>query len=328
MNHSKNNSASFEIPPLDYPSPAQVDEQLGNQINQRLLAWVKGVGIFDGKLEKMQAENYGRFAMLCHPDAQTPEHLMLAAKCFAALFALDDQYCDDEQSGSNPRLLGSRLSLALTTLDKAYLNAPYDLALQQALEGDPVLRGLQGYMKHLNRFGTPSQSARVRLETVAMFVSMSAEATWRIEQSLPPVWEYLAHRQVNSFLPCIALIDVIGGYELDTDTYFSTPVREAVTLAASATIIANDVYSGPKENVSEASDFKLPWLLAREQNCSLQEGLWLTADIHNKIIQRYKTKEHELLKHASPALKRFLDGVRAWLAGNNEWHRSSARYKV
>lgn len=322
------NNLRLEIPPLECPSPTHIDEALGNHVNDLLLAWVSEVGIFEGQTDKVRASNFGRFAMLCHPDTDVPDRLLLSAKCIAALFAVDDQYCDDERSGSAPRLLGPRLSLALAALDKAYLTSPHDLSLQRALSADPVLRGLQGYMGHLARYGSEPQMARVRLETIAMFVTMNAEASWRIELSLPCVWEYLAQRQVNSFLPCMALIDIVGGYELDAAVYFSAPVREVVNLAASATIIANDVYSAPKEAQPQIGDFNLPLLLAHEQHCSLQEGLWLTADIHNSIMHQYQARERALLEHASPSLQRFLTGVKAWLAGNNEWHRHSARYQV
>lgn len=321
-------AAQLEIPALDYPLPVRMDEALGNHINDLLLAWVRQVGIFEGQLEKVHASNFGRFAMLCHPDTDAPERLLLAAKCIAALFAVDDHYCDDERSGANPRLLGPRLSLALAALDKAHLTAPHDLALERALNRDPVLRGLRGYMSHLARYGSANQLARVRLETIAMFVTMNAEASWRIEHSSPCVWEYLAHRQVNSFLPCMALIDVVGGYELDAEAYFCAPVREVITLAASATIIANDVYSTPKESVPEIGDFNLPLLLAQERGCSLQQALWLAAETHNEIVHRYERLERRVLMNASPPLERFLGGVKAWLAGNNEWHRHSGRYQV
>ncbi len=38
-------------------------------------------------------------------------------------------------------------------------------------------------------------------------------------------------------------------------------------------------------------------------------------------------EEHQLLQEATPALKRFLAGVKAWLGGSNEWHRHSGRYQ-
>lgn len=318
----------LQLPALECPLPLRVDEALGEHINELLVGWVRRTGIFKGQVAHVRASNFGRFVMLCHPDTDDVQRLLLAAKCMAALFAVDDHYCDDERRGANPKLLGARLSRALATMDKAYLNPPYDRALKHALEDDPVLRGLKGYMSHLDRYGTASQKARVRHETIAMFVSMGAEASWRIEHSLPHIWEYLAHRQVNSFIPCMALIDIVGGYELEADIYFSAPVREVVTLAASTTMIVNDLFSTAKEQQPDLSDFDLPSLLVHEQGHSFQDALALSADIHNALMRRYETKERQALEGASPSLQRFLGGVKAWLAGNYEWHRHSARYQV
>ncbi len=328
MSQNNRSANPLVVPTLHCPPPARIDESLGNQVNELLLPWVERMGIFPGQSERVRASNFGRFAMLCHADTNDPDRLLLSATCIAALFAVDDHYCDDERCGSNPRLLGPRLSLALAALEPAHLNPPYAQKLERALEQDPVLRGLCGYMNHLASYATPSQMARARHEVAAMFVTMGAEATWRIEHASPSVWEYLAHRQVNSFLPCMALIDVVGGYELDANLYSYAPVRRITTLAASATIIANDLYSAPKESVPEIGDFNLPLLLAAEHNCTLQEAMHLTADIHDGIVRTYEVQEYQLLKDASPPLRRFLAGVKAWLGGNNEWHRHSGRYQI
>lgn len=327
VNPHNSSAGRLVIPPIYCPPPVRIDEALGNLVNDLLLPWVERMGIFPGQLERVRASNFGRFAMLCHADTDNPDRLLLSATCIAALFAVDDHYCDDERCGSNPRLLGPRLSLALAALEPAHLTPAYAQELAQALEKDPVLRGLRGYMQHLARYATPAQMARARQEVVAMFVTMGAEATWRIEHAGPMLWEYLAHRQVNSFLPCMALIDVVGGYELDANVYSCPSVRRVTCLAASATIIANDLYSAPKESVPEIGDFNLPLLLAKEHTCTLQEAMWLTAAVHDDIVHAYEAEEHQLLQEATPALKRFLAGVKAWLGGSNEWHRHSGRYQ-
>ena len=60
---------------------------------------------------------------------------------------------------------------------------------------------MRAYIERVARVASPAQLGRVRHETVAMFVTMSGEAGWRIEGTIPPVWDYLAARQANSFLP-------------------------------------------------------------------------------------------------------------------------------
>jgi len=110
------------VPPLHCPEPVRIDESLGQQVDEMLIPWVEQVGIFAGQVPTLRAAQFGRFAMLCHPDTNVPERLLLSAQCIAALFAVDDYYCDDKRCGSVPALVGSRLSLALAALEPAHLS--------------------------------------------------------------------------------------------------------------------------------------------------------------------------------------------------------------
>lgn len=318
------------VPPLYCPEPVRDDEALACHVDELLLGWVREVGIFAGQLDHVAESRFGRFAMLVHPDADDPDRLLLSAQCIAALFGVDDHWCDDENGGSDPTLIGPRLSLALAAVEPAHVVGGYAPALERALRDDPVLVGLRAYFDRVAQFGTPSQLARVRHETIAMFVTMTAEAAWRVHRSIPPVWEHLAQRQVNSFLPCMSLIDIIGGYELPANLYSAPDVRRATNLAASATICANDLYSAPKESLTELGDFNLPGLLMAEHRCSPHEAMLRAARIHDDIVHAYEQAETDVRHQHSPSpeLTRYLAGLRAWIGGSNEWHRSSGRYRV
>jgi hypothetical protein len=317
------------IPALYCPDPVRVDDDLGDKVDELLLDWVREVGIFPDRTDVVIESQFGRFAMLAHPDTDDPERLLLAAQCIAALFAVDDYYCDDERTGSDPTLIGPRLSLALAAVEPAHLVGKYTGQLKAALDADPVLVGLRAYFDGVARLATPAQLARVRHETVAMFVTMGAEAGWRQAKATPPVWEHLAQRQVNSFLPCMSLIDIIGGYELPGSIYYSTNVRRATTIAASVTICANDLYSAEKEGQTEIGDFNLPRLLMHEDGRTPQQAMTRTAEIHDSLMREYETAELELLLDGvDHTLGRWLTGLRAWVAGSRAWHATSSRYKV
>ncbi|KAE9640503.1 isopentenyl-diphosphate Delta-isomerase [Pseudomonas sp. PB106] len=318
----------WAVPPLYCPAPFRVDAALAEAVDEQLMPWIEQVGIFPGQLEKVRAMGFGRFAMLCHTDTEDPDRVLLAAQCVAALFAVDDYYCDDERTGSEPKLVGPRLSVALAALEPVYLSERFRPGLAQALCGDPVLVALQAYLARVEAFAKPAQVARVRHEIIAMFVTMTAEAAWRIEGLAPALWEYLAHRQVNSFLPCLSLVDIVGGYELPANVYSAPQVRRVTTLAASATIIANDLFSALKEQQAGIGDFNLPLLLMREQQCSPQQAMAQSAAVHDEIMHLYEAAELAVLPGASPLLKRYLRGIKSWLAGNVEWHRTSGRYQV
>lgn len=318
----------WAVPALYGLAPFRNNAALADEVDDRLMPWIEQVGIFPGRHDKVRAMGFGRFAMLCHTDTDEPDRLLLAAQCFAALFAVDDYYCDDERTGSEPRMVGPRLSLALAALEPVYLSARFRPGLEQALSGDPVLVALRAYLRRVETFATAAQVARVRHEIIAMFVTMTAEAAWRIEGLTPALWEYLAQRQINSFLPCLSLIDIIGGYELPANEYSAPEVRRVTALAASATIIANDLFSALKEQQAGIGDFNLPLLLIQEQGCSPAQAMAQSAAVHDDIMHLYEAAERAVLPHASQLLQRYLRGLKSWLAGNVEWHRSSGRYQV
>jgi 2-methylisoborneol synthase len=72
-------SSTVTVPPLYCPDPVRVDERLGAEVNDLLTAWVEQVGTFPGRLDHVRACDYGRYAMLIHPDTDDPQRLLLAA---------------------------------------------------------------------------------------------------------------------------------------------------------------------------------------------------------------------------------------------------------
>lgn len=320
--------APFAVRPLRCPAPLRIDEALGREVNNRLMMWVKEIGIFAGKLEKIRDSDFGRYAMLCHADTQDPDRLLLQGQCLAALFAVDDHFCDDRSLGCSPKTVAPRLSFAIAAMDPVYLPRPFDIELERQLDSDPVLVGLRAYMKRVEQFCTPSQVARVRQISIAMFVTMAAEGSWRMHGTKPTIAQYLASRQVNSFWPCLVLIDPVGGYEVPANLYSKPEVHRITALASLATTLVNDLYSAYKEHINEVGAFKLPYLLANEHQCTLQQAIDRIADIHDDVMADYEAAEHSLLADASPLLKRYLTGLKAWIAGNLEWHKHSARYHV
>jgi 2-methylisoborneol synthase len=156
---------------------------------------------------------------------------------------------------------------------------------------------------------------------------MSGEAGWRLTGWTPSAWEYLAARQANSFLPCMTLIDIIGGYEVPAAIYAHPLVRRATMLAASASIILNDLYSMAKESKPGIGDYNLPIVIAAESGCSLQEATDRSAAVHDELVRSFEAMRRRLtVMFPVPALERYLAGLYAWLGGSREWHRTSGRY--
>jgi 2-methylisoborneol synthase len=320
---SSSSSSNSSLARLHCPPHLRDDRALGEEVNQRLLAWAEEIGIYPGQLEKVQRANFGRLMMLTHAETSDPERLLAAARCALAEWSVDDHYIDGDVDQVDPDLLGQRLAIAYAAIDPAHLPQEYAPQLEQTLRNDPVMRALRSSISLLGEFATGSQVSRLRHELSVMFVAYNQEAVWRHTKEMPPVWEYIMHRHENSFIPCMVLIDAVGGYELPRAEFDDDRVRRAFTMAGTASVIVNDLYSMPAEDDTDTS---LPRVIANEDGCSIEEAIDRTVDIHNELMHTFEAESAVLFAAGSPALKRFLGGVWAWLGGNREWHRTTGRY--
>ncbi|GAB2667450.1 family 2 encapsulin nanocompartment cargo protein terpene cyclase [Nocardia goodfellowii] len=324
------------IPPLYCPPPVRDNPALGAAVNDGLIDWAAEIGLYEGRLDELRDADFGRLIMLAHPDCDDADRLLAAAKCAVSEWSVDDYYCeegaDDRAPDGTPSdaeaELGPRLELAAAAMDPAYLPGRYAPSLERAMQADPILRAFRTSFEHLSRYATTAQLARLRTEIAGWFIALGAEAGWRGAGRMPPVWEYLTNRQPHSFLPCMAPIDVVGGYELQPAEYTDPRVRRVVTTAALASQMVNDLYSMAREDRSQGREFNLPTVLAAEENCSRREAVLRTAAIHDELVHRFETEAAPLATTGSAELRRFLIGLWAWMGGNRAWHADSKRYDV
>jgi 2-methylisoborneol synthase len=314
------------VPELYSPPALRDDPALGELVNERLLAWAEEIGLYRDSLDHVREANFGRLIMLAHPESEDPDRLLAAAKCALAEWATDDVYCDDESEGARPDLLGGRLGMAYAAIDPPEIGAQRQPSLDAALREDPVRVALSSALGHIAQYAAPGQVNRLRFELTALFNGYNTEGSWRRTDFVPPVWQYLAERQQNSFMPTIAVVDVVGGYHLSATEYGAPPVRRAVLMAALAATLVNDLYSMSKEQRGAQYDYNLPTLIAAEEQCSAGEAVRRAAALHDELVRAYEREAAVLAAAGSPAQARFLAGVWAWLGGNREWHRTTAHY--
>ncbi|WP_245713779.1 family 2 encapsulin nanocompartment cargo protein terpene cyclase [Nocardia vaccinii] len=327
-------SSRSPIPALYCPPPIRDDPALAEAVNEGILLWARSIGLYEGRLDDLRNADFGRLIMLAHPDCDDPDRLLAAAKCAVSEWSVDDYYCEENADDHAPdgtpsnaeAELGPRLEMAAAVMDPVHLPAKYQVRLERALGSDPILRAFRTSFDHLAQFATPAQVARLRTEIAGWFIALTAEAGWRAAHRMPPVWEYLANRQPHSFLPCMAPIDAVGGYELGAAEYTDPRVRRVVTTAALTAQMVNDLYSMAREDLSNGREFNLPTVLAAEQRCSRRDAILQTAEVHDELMRRFECEAAILAAEGSPALRRFLGGLWAWMGGNRAWHAASRRY--
>jgi 2-methylisoborneol synthase len=313
-------------PPLYCPETVRVDEDLGDQVNEALVAWAEKTGIYADRLEAFRSTGFGRLAMLAHPDTDDPDRLLLAAQMNAAWWACDDYYADESELGATPVELPPRLALVMSAMDPPPPAGEYTGPLEEALRADPVLVALASAAAHLRRHASPSQVMRVCNTTFQMYVSWTAYAAWRYQGGLPPAWRYLAARQHDSFYTSMTLIDVVGGYRLPAELFAAPPVHRALMQAGTAAVIVNDLHSVAREAADEQSD-NLVLLVAAEEHCSLREAIEVCVRLHNGFVRAFQSAQERLAAVPSAELQRFLRGAQAWMGGGFEWHSTSSRYR-
>jgi 2-methylisoborneol synthase len=316
--------SSLRIPKLYCPDARRDDPALGEEVNERLLAWAAETGIYAGRLEKLRAHQFGRLFMLAHPNCDDPDRLMVAARCGLAEWSVDDHWVDEGED-ADPKLLGSRLAMAHAVVDPVRLPARYQGRFEEVAAREPVLRAFRSCLAHLAAVASPIQVARLRHELSVMFVGYGQEAEWRSSERRPAVWEYLAHRWENAFYPCMVLIDPVDGYELPAHESADQRVRRTYLYAGVANVLLNDIYSMAKE---DPTDTNLPNLIVAEDGCSVQEAVDRAAAIHDEMMHTVEAECAALSTLGSPELGRYLTGLWDWMGGSKQWHATSARYNI
>ncbi len=314
---------SDPAPGLHCPPAVRDDPALGETVTAGLVEWAEEIGIYPGQLDKIRTADFGRLIMLAHPESDEPDRLLAAAKCALSEWAVDDHWVDGDAAEARHDLLGRRLAIAHSVVDQAHLPLVHAPRLEAVVRADPVMRALRDCLHNLGAYATTSQVRRLRHELAIMFVAYGQEGYWHTAGHTPPVWEFLMHRHENSFVPCMVLVDAVAGYEIPYGEFADPRVRRAFTMAGTASVIVNDLYSMGKE---DPTDFSLPRLIAGEDGCSLEEAVERTVGIHNELMHTFEAEAAALCLTGSPELRRFLAGTWAWLGGNREWHAGSARY--
>ncbi|MFF1488686.1 family 2 encapsulin nanocompartment cargo protein terpene cyclase [Streptomyces sp. NPDC058319] len=311
--------------PVPEPDPARVEE-----VSRRIKHWAEEeVQLYPEEWEaQFDGFSVGRYMVVCHPDAPTVDHLMLATRLMVAENAVDDCYCEDH--GGSPVGLGGRLLLAHTAIDPFHSTAEYTPAWQESLGSDAPRRAYRSAMDYFVRAATPSQTDRYRHDMARLHMGYLAEAAWAQTDHLPQVWEYLAMRQFNNFRPCPTITDTVGGYELPADLHARPDMQRVIALAGNATTIVNDLYSYTKELDSPGRHLNLPVVIAERERLSERDAYLKAIEVHNELQHAFEAAAADLAEACPlPSVLRFLKGVAAWVDGNHDWHRTNTyRYSL
>jgi len=312
---------------LRHRQPYRDDPALGEELNERLVRWAEKLGLYEGHLDYLRKCNFGRCVMLTFPFSEDRERLFFAGQANVSLFGLDDYFVDDGRAGASHEMVGRNLSLAMSAIDEPCLTPKYNKETDNGMHAHPVLVSLREYIANAENLGTPQQVARLRHEDMCLFLGMCHEASWRMKKMIAPVWEYLGGRQMNGLTTCIAMIDIVEGYEVPHNTYSSPKVRQVVKIAGLITVLVNDLVSSKKEEEAGANQFGIREAIQLEEGCTFEEAHRKGIRLHNELFRIFEDESAKLMTYATPELRKFLIGIDGWIAGNYRWHMTSERYQ-
>ncbi|MFI7123124.1 FAD-dependent oxidoreductase [Amycolatopsis sp. NPDC049868] len=281
--------------------------------------------MFADRRETLVRSRFGSFGVLTNPGAASPDHALLAAQMATALFSIDDTWCDDDTTGAEPNLAAARLERTLAILETPALPET-DAATEAAALSDPCLRALDDVLNCLDRFANKTQGRRIRSELTTLFLAMAGESSWRLTGHRPGVAEYLENRQFNGMLVQIALIDIVGGHHLTEDVLYAPEARKLALLASNQAMLANDLYSARKEAVPAVGDYDIVSAVAHERGVNRADAIRIATSIHDDVVLAYLTAEAVATQKYPSLSDRYLPALRAWMAGNLQWHYTSGRY--
>jgi hypothetical protein len=279
--------------------------------------------------ERLHASAPARLAGRVCPDA-TLDGLLLACDWQAWLFLFDDGYCDESVIGSDPA--------AITEVTVWMLGA---LETGDSAPDDVFGRALADLGARLARLAGPAQWARFVQAVTAYFYALVWEATCRQRGTLAPLNEYIRMRRYSGAVStCLALIEVVNGFELDDRAWYDPSVRAAADAVADIICWSNDVVSYRKEALRSAPRaggcrpappkglLSLPTVLAHEHGMTEQQALNHSALMLDRRIADYRSAEEPMLASGDPGRARFAADLRHWISGNLAWSYETERYRA
>lgn len=288
-------------------------------VDRHVVDWALSFGLARDVTEMagISEAKVGRLAARTTPNAGLTA-LEFLADWQMWLFLFDDQYCDESATGADLIRLSQAITGFLRVLDNV---------ADPTSRVDPFTIALGDLADRLGFMACAWQERRFTSAVRGYFLAQFWEAAHRAADKPAGLAEYVAMRRHSGAVPtCMALIDLANGLELDPEQICRPDVRAVTDMAVNVTCWANDILSYAKESARSLVVHSLPAVLAAELRMPVSAGITTAAAMHDAEVARYLAAERAVRDGAGPGLAGYLDGLRAWMAGNYYWSMETGRY--
>ncbi|HEV2347126.1 MAG TPA: hypothetical protein VGS97_23710 [Actinocrinis sp.] len=310
--------SASSLPRLRSPFSSSLHEQV-DTAETATLTWADRFGLAHDPAvrRRLAATRSARLAGRVSPRATMPG-LLLNTDWTTWLFLFDDTFCDESDFGRHSVDTIGLASDVLRVIERG--DVP-------ARTVNPFLPALADLRARLLRLATPEQFDRFAAQTVYYLLALTWEAAHREQRTLADLPEYIVmRRHSGAVFPCLALIDIINGFELPVGMW-SSPELHAVNDAAADIICwGNDILSYPREVRRSTQVLSLPEVLRRARQEPIDQALREAAALHDRRLNDYQQLETPLLALGDPRVERYLGDIRAWISGHLAWSAETRRY--
>lgn len=306
------------VPALSCPFDEAISAH-ADAVDKHVVDWALSFGLARNTTEiaRLTDAKVGRLAARTTPNAGITA-LEFLADWQMWLFLFDDQYCDESATGADLVRLSQVITGFLRVLDDA---------IDPASRVGPFTIALGDLVDRLRLMAREWQERRFTSTVRSYFLAQFWEAGHRVADKPAGLAEYVAMRRHSGAVPtCMALIDLADGLEIAPEELCRADVRAVTEMAVNVTCWANDILSYPKEAVRSLQVHSLPAVLAAELRIPVAASIEAAAAMHDAEVARYLGAERGVRDGASPGLAGYLDGLRAWMAGNFHWSMETGRY--
>jgi hypothetical protein len=296
------NIPTFELPWSGACSPDVV------QIENQMIQWAEEYGLLVNTIyrKRVARTRYGWLAARCSPNAGR-DLLQAIADYFIWFFLADDFFVDRVETVTPSTLRNLTAMIDVLDYNKASADPVYG-----ELAWLDVCRRLRKFMSD-GTFARFSEGMRLWATTAGLQILN------HINPESVGITQYEAIRRHTSGMnPCLALSDVANAGAVTNDEYYRSDVQALCRHANNIVCSSNDIQSLEVE-IRQPGQFKNMVVIYASQGYTLQEGIdYTAARVREEIVELVKLS-NMILPQASKNLHGFVDGVKYWVRGYQDW---------
>ena len=337
--HPRPHSPTFLPPSLDHPFRLPPFEQpWAHRVNPHVEAarrearnWARESGLLSPPLwteETFTADDRPLFTALTQPDASA-EEVCRAAMWDVCLMAVDDHFVGAfkaERDVPGARAFVERLPELMPIASSAPPHSPLT----------PIERAIASLWQKTS--GDMSEALRHRFRSSV--VDFARANLWELDNIVrgrpPDPVEHLEMRRTTSGADLsIALMPGTPDRGLPSTVLRSAPLRTMREAFADTAGIRNDIHSYRMETEEEGEVSNGVLAIERFLECSPQEAVDVAYAVFTARIEDFQEAEAALPRlfgdlsadtATREAVHRYVEALKTWMAGANEWYRRTERY--